>query len=81
MTTFERLQQTGIRRVGTAARGFRYQRADGKKASADDRKRIDALKIPPAWSDVWINASPSAPIQVIGRDAAGRLQYLYHEKQ
>lgn len=81
MTTLERLQQSGIRRVGTAARGFRYQRADGKRASAEDRKRIDALKIPPAWNDVWINASPSVPIQVIGRDAAGRLQYLYHEKQ
>lgn len=80
MTTLERLQQTGIRRLGTPAQGFRYRNADGKKISADDRKRIEALKIPPAWTDVWINARSTGTVQVIGRDVAGRLQYLYHEK-
>lgn len=81
MTTLEKLQQRGICRVGTPARGFRYVQADGKKVSSDDRKRIEALKIPPAWNDVWINPSSSATVQAIGKDAAGRLQYLYHEKQ
>ena len=80
-TTLERLQQSGIRRLGTAKRGFRYQRADGKRISVEDRKRIDALKIPPAWSDVWVNAGVKGAVQAIGKDAAGRLQYLYHEKQ
>lgn len=81
MTTHERLQQSGIRRLGTPARGFRYQRADGKKLSAADRERIEALKIPPAWTNVWINAGLTGTIQAVGKDAAGRLQYLYHEKQ
>ena len=41
--------------------------------------RIDDLKIPPAWSDVWINSAAGGAVQAIGRDAAGRAQYLYHE--
>ena len=80
MTPLERLQRSGIRRLGTPKRGFRYVSADGKTVSDQDRKRIDALKIPPAWTDVWINAGLSGSIQAIGKDAAGRLQYLYHEK-
>ena len=78
MTRFEQLQKTGIQRVGTPARGFKYKRADGKKVSAADRARIDELKIPPAWTDVWINSAAGGAVQAIGRDAAGRLQYLYH---
>jgi DNA topoisomerase-1 len=79
MTRYERLQKTGINRLGTPTRGFRYKHADGKKVSSVDLKRIEELKIPPAWTDVWINSSQTGQIQVIGKDAAGRLQYLYHE--
>lgn len=78
MTRFEQLQKTGIHRIGTPARGFKYKRADGKKLSAADATRIDELKIPPAWTDVWINATAGGAVQAIGRDAAGRAQYLYH---
>jgi DNA topoisomerase I len=78
MTKLEQLQRSGIRRVGNQQRGFRYQRADLEKVSAADLKRIRELKIPPAWSDVWINSTAGSALQAIGRDAAGRLQYLYH---
>ena len=78
MTKLEQLQRTGIHRVGTKERGFRYQRADLEKVSGADLKRIRELIIPPAWSDVWINSAVGAAVQAIGRDAAGRLQYLYH---
>jgi len=78
MTRFELLQKTGIQRVGTPARGFKYKRADGGKTSATDLSRIEELKIPPAWADVWINSVAGAAVQTIGRDAAGRMQYLYH---
>ena len=81
MTTYERLQATGIQRLGTPKKGFRYKHFDGKTVSRADRERIDNLKIPPAWTDVWINASSGGAIQAIGRDNAGRLQYLYHETQ
>lgn len=78
MTRLEQFQKTGIERLGTPARGFRYKRADGKKVSAAELRRIDELRIPPAWTDVWINAVAGGAVQAIGRDAAGRLQYLYH---
>lgn len=79
MTRLEQFQKTGINRLGTPARGFRYKTADGGKLSAADLKRIDELRIPPAWIDVWINAAAGGAVQAIGRDVAGRLQYLYHE--
>jgi DNA topoisomerase-1 len=78
MTRFEHLQKTGIRRTGMPARGFKYKTADGQKVSAADLSRINDLKIPPAWNDVWINSTAGGAVQAIGRDAAGRLQYLYH---
>lgn len=78
MTRYEQLQRTGIHRVGTPARGFKYKRADNKRVSAVDLKRINELKIPPAWTDVWINSLAGGAVQAIGKDAAGRLQYLYH---
>ncbi len=79
MTTIERLHQNGILRTGSPARGFKYKHADGKKISAEDRARIDDLKIPPAWTDVAISAAPTGRVQVVGQDAAGRWQYLYHD--
>src|SRR5438105_1676358 len=41
-------------------------------------KRIKALAIPPAWTDVRIARDSQAHLQAIGRDDAGRLQYIYH---
>jgi DNA topoisomerase-1 len=81
MTVVDRLQETGIRRVGNPARGFRYARADGDRVSGADRERIRALVIPPAWTEVFVSTSPASAVQAIGRDRAGRWQYLYSEKQ
>ena len=78
MTKLERLQTIGIRRLGTPKRGFRYQSQNGRLTKTD-LERIDKLKIPPAWVDVAINPGASGRVQAVGRDAAGRWQYLYHE--
>ncbi|MEK6334079.1 MAG: DNA topoisomerase IB [Acidobacteriota bacterium] len=78
MTRIERICATGIRRLGKP-KHFRYERANGSKVSRDDLSRIDALRIPPAWEDVCISSSAAAAVQVVGRDAAGRWQYLYHD--
>ena len=40
-------------------------------------ERIRSLAIPPAWQDVAIAPSAADRIQAIGRDKAGRWQYLY----
>src|SRR5512138_1691817 len=79
MTGIERLQRTGIIRIGTPKRGFRYKRADGRKLSNLDLARITDLRIPPAWTDVAVSLSPGGKLQAVGQDVAGRWQYLYHE--
>ncbi len=68
----------GVRRR-RAGKGFVYLDATGKRiADAATLKRIRALVIPPAWTDVWICPSASGHIQATGRDAKGRKQYRYH---
>jgi DNA topoisomerase I len=73
-------ERPGIRRkkVGT---GFSYVRADGSRLMERGAlKRIKALAIPPAWTDVWICPFPDGHIQATGRDAKGRKQYRYHAR-
>ena len=80
--------QAGLRHVSDAApglarerdgQGFRYRDADGRIVrDAPTLERIRALAIPPAWTDVWICASPRGHLQASGRDARGRKQYRYH---
>jgi DNA topoisomerase I len=69
----------GIRRK-KAGKGFTYTRADGSKLSEPDvLRRIKALAIPPAWTDVWIcPVVGDGHIQATGRDAKGRKQNRYH---
>lgn len=81
MTILERLAAHGIRRRGSARRGFRYSGAHRARVSRADRARIASLRIPPAWTDVTIHPSPTAAVQAVGRDRAGRWQYLYHASQ
>ncbi len=70
----------GIRRLGRG-RGFSYQNPDGTPvADAAILQRMKDLVIPPAWRKVWICCSPNGHIQAVGTDAAGRRQYLYHQK-
>lgn len=78
MTKIERLQNIGIRRLGTPKRGFHYKPVSGRLTKADI-DRITDLKIPPAWTDVFINPAANGRVQAIGKDTAGRWQYLYHE--
>jgi DNA topoisomerase-1 len=66
------------RRAGT---GFRYIRPDGSAVHEEQTlKRIKALVIPPAWTDVWITTDPRGHLQATGRDAKGRKQYRYHPR-
>jgi DNA topoisomerase I len=70
----------GLRRRKSGT-GFCYLRADGSKLSDPNvLRRIKALAIPPAWTDVWICASADGHIQATGRDIKGRKQYRYHPR-
>src|SRR5690348_3004609 len=64
------------RRVG---RGFVYLDAKGRRVRDEATlKRIRALAIPPAYTNVWICADRRGHLQATGRDARGRKQYRYH---
>ena len=41
-------------------------------------ERIENLRIPPAWEDVWICENENGHLQAVGRDAKNRMQYIYH---
>ena len=70
--------EPGISRVmhdGVAA----YLHASGRPVrDPPTLRRVGALVIPPAWTDVWICASANGHLQATGRDARWRKQYLYH---
>ena len=62
-------------------RGFEYLGPDGVRLTDEETlARIRSLAIPPAWEDVWICMDPWGHLQAVGTDAAGRKQYLYHER-
>jgi DNA topoisomerase IB len=70
----------GFRRV-RRGRGFGYLDEDGERVDdADTVARIRELAIPPAWGEVWICLDPWGHLQATGTDAAGRKQYLYHQR-
>lgn len=60
-------------------KGFTFRDASGRTLDGDERQRCLDLVIPPAWTEVWICPDPKGHLQAVGRDDAGRLQYLYHE--
>lgn len=63
-----------------AGRGWSYIAPDGTRiAQAAERARLDALAVPPAYTDVWICPRPDGHLQATGRDAKDRKQYRYHE--
>ena len=62
-------------------RGFEYLDESGNRITDPEvLARIAELAIPPAWKDVWICPYPGGHIQATGIDAAGRKQYLYHQR-
>lgn len=71
-------EDAGFTRKGQG-KGFIYLDKNGNKLT--DQKhlsRIEALVIPPAWTNVWICPYSKGHIQATGRDAKGRKQYIYH---
>jgi DNA topoisomerase-1 len=60
---------------------FVYFDVDGQRIRDEaEIKRINALVIPPAYTDVWICPDPRGHLQATGRDARGRKQYRYHPR-
>ncbi len=58
---------------------FTFYNANGDIIKSEkELKRILALVIPPAWSDVWICKDQLGHIQCTGVDEKQRKQYIYH---
>jgi DNA topoisomerase-1 len=62
-------------------KGFSFVTESGKRLGDRDRVAwLKSLAVPPAYVDVRYATDPSAHLQAVGLDAAGRLQYRYHPK-
>lgn len=68
----------GITRKGDKDH-FVYLTAEGNHVKDETTlERVDKLRIPPAWTSVWISPSPNTHLQATGFDQKGRKQYIYH---
>lgn len=72
--------QPGIARKTLRGKFCYYDPAGQRITDQDEIKRINALAVPPAYTDVWICADPRGHLQATGRDARGRKQYRYHPR-
>ncbi|MEZ5679804.1 MAG: DNA topoisomerase IB [Erythrobacter sp.] len=68
----------GISRKG-AGRGWAYYDPQGQLISdAEEKRRLNAVALPPAYIDAWFCPAPNGHILATGVDAKGRKQYRYH---
>ena len=72
--------QPGLTRKKLRGKFCYFDAAGQRITDADEIKRINALAVPPAYTDVWICADPRGHLQATGRDARGRKQYRYHPR-
>lgn len=72
------MRQPWLSRIGRKRGRFTYATSGGTVVSVQRAAQIDALAIPPAWTDVHVAVSDRSAIQAWGFDARGRKQYRYH---
>jgi DNA topoisomerase I len=64
------------KRIG---RAWAYFDAEGKRLTdRDEIDRLNAVGLPPAYTDAWFCPDPNGHLQATGVDARGRKQYRYH---
>ncbi|HEY0621491.1 DNA topoisomerase IB [Sphingomonas sp.] len=60
-------------------RGWGYWDATGKRITdRDEIERLNAVGLPPAYTDAWYCPHPNGHLQATGIDDRGRKQYRYH---
>ena len=59
--------------------GWAYYDTDGERITdREEINRLNAVGLPPAYTDAWFCPWPNGHIQATGIDARGRKQYRYH---
>lgn len=71
-------QETGITRK-KVRNGWGYWDAEGNRITdRDEIDRLNAIGLPPAYTNAWFCPDPRGHIQATGKDDKGRKQYRYH---
>jgi len=55
-----------------------FDEHDKRVTNRDEIDRLNAIALPPAYTDAWFCKDPEGHLQATGRDARGRKQYRYH---
>ena len=62
-----------------SGKGWSYYDPQGKLIrDPAERKRLNSIALPPAYTDAWFCPAPNGHILATGIDAKGRKQYRYH---
>ena len=62
-----------------AGKGWAYYDPEGELITdGEERKRLNAVALPPAYVDAWFCPAPNGHILATGVDDRGRKQYRYH---
>jgi len=78
MLRFTDLSSPGITRKRVRS-AWGYFDARGERITdRDEIDRLNAIGLPPAYTDAWFCPYPDCHIQAFGIDARGRRQYRYH---
>ena len=72
--------QPGITRRKLRGKFCYFDPTGQRIVDPEEIQRINALAVPPAYTDVWICTDPRGHLQATGRDARGRKQYRYHPR-
>ena len=72
--------QPGITRRKLRGKFCYFEPSGQRIVDPEEIQRINALAVPPAYTDVWICTDPRGHLQATGRDARGRKQYRYHPR-
>ncbi|GAA4009854.1 DNA topoisomerase IB [Sphingomonas humi] len=70
--------QPGISRRQIKGKWAYFAADESRITDRDEIDRLNAIALPPAYTDAWYCPFPNGHIQATGRDARGRKQYRYH---
>jgi DNA topoisomerase-1 len=55
-----------------------FDEKDNRVTDREEIERLNAIALPPAYTDAWFCKDANGHLQATGRDARGRKQYRYH---